>query len=282
MSWFRWVAAWVIAIACAAHVVGVRMLVVSGNSMSPSIRDGDLVLTVRLWLGDSVGDIVLLKRPSDGQLLLHRVIEQGEGWRRTKGDASLQPDAERISDSAVLGGLAAVIPTGLLTSLPLQHVAAQFSAGSRVGLSITSASGARVEIGAPVLSGTDALGQLLPGGRATWLLTLTPCPTGIAGECSGTTNTLRIDPNRFVPSSMGGVARSLRATSTCRPLGTTTWTASADFFTATWSAANLATGRLATLSSGAAAIECQVQVTLLGDLTAANSGMVLPLRWGPE
>lgn len=282
MSWFRWVAAWVIAIACAAHVVGVRMLVVSGNSMSPSIRDGDLVLTVRLWLGDSVGDIVLLKRPSDGQLLLHRVIEQGEGWRRTKGDASLQPDAERISDSAVLGGLAAVIPTGLLTSLPLQHVAAQFSAGSRVGLSITSASGARVEIGAPVLSGTDALGQLLPGGRATWLLTLTPCPTGVAGECSGTTNTLRIDPNRFVPSSMGGVARSLRASSTCRPLGTTTWTASSDFFTATWSAANLATGRLATLSSGAAAIECQVQVTLLGDLTAANSGMVLPLRWGPE
>ena len=50
--------------------------------MSPSIRDGDLVLTARLWLGSSVGDVVLVKRSSDGQLLLHRVIEEGEGPRR--------------------------------------------------------------------------------------------------------------------------------------------------------------------------------------------------------
>jgi hypothetical protein len=250
--------------------------------MSPSIRDGDLVLTARLWLGSSVGDIVLVGRPSDGQLLLHRVIEEGEGWRRTKGDASLSPDAERISDAAVLGGLAAVIPTGLLTSLPLEQVATQFSAGRQVGLSITSASGARVEMGAPVFSGTDAQGQLLPGGRATWVLTLTPCPTGVAGECARATNTLRIDPERFALSATSGLARSLRITSTCRPVGTTTWTASADLFTAAWSAANLATGRLASLSAGAAAIECQVQVTLLGSLAAASSALALPLRWGPE
>lgn len=282
MSRIRWAVAWVIALAFAMQFAELRLLVVSGNSMSPSIRDGDLVVTARLVFGGSVGDIVLLKRPSDGQLLLHRVIEQGEGWRRTKGDASLQPDAERISDSAVLGGLAAVIPTGLLTSLPLQHVAAQFSAGSRVGLSITSAPGARAELGAPVLSGTDVLGQLLPGGRATWFLTLTPCPTGGAGECAGVTNTLRIDPDRFAASGTIGAARSLRITSSCRPLGTTTWTASADLFTATWDAANLATGRLASHAAGAAAIECQVQLTLLGELTATNSAVALPLRWGPE
>jgi hypothetical protein len=102
------------------------------------------------------------------------------------------------------------------------------------------------------------------------------------GECAGATNTLRIDPDRFVLNGTSGAVRSLRITSSCRPLGTTTWTASADLFTATWSAANLATGRLATLSAGADAIECQVKVTLLGELTAANSAMVLPLRWGPE
>jgi hypothetical protein len=272
----------VIAIACATQLAGLRLLVVSGSSMSPSIRDGDLVLTARLWLGGSVGDIVLVKRPGDGQLLLHRVIEEGEGWRRTKGDASLSPDAERISDAAVLGGLAAVIPTGLLTSLPLEQVATQFSAGRQVGLSVTSASGARVEMGAPMLSGADAQGQLLPGGRATWVLTLTPCPTGVAGECAGATNTLRIDPNRFVLSATSGLARSLRITSTCRPVGATIWTASADLFTAAWSAASLATGRLASLSAGAAAIECQVQVTLLGSLAAASSALTLPLRWGPE
>jgi hypothetical protein len=282
MSRTRWAAAWVIAIACGMQLAGFQLFVVSGNSMSPSIRDGDLVLTARLWLGASVGDIVLLQRPSDGQLLLHRVIEQGAGWRRTKGDASLSPDAERITDAAVLGGLAAVIPTGLLTSLPLQQVATQFSAGRQVGLSITSASGARAEMGAPVLSGTDAQGQLLPGGRATWSLTLTPCPTGVAGECAGATNTLRIDPNRFALISTSGLARSLRITSTCRPVAATAWTNSADLFTAAWSAANPATGRLATLSAGAAAIECQVQATLLGSLAAASSALSLPLRWGPE
>ena len=282
MSRARWAAAWALTIALAIQLAGLRLLVVSGNSMGPSIRDGDLVITMRLWLSGEVGDIVLVERPSDGQLLLHRVIEEGEGWRRTKGDASLSPDAERITDAAVLGGLAAVIPTGLITSFPLDLVAAQFSAGRRINVGITSAPGARVEMSGPTLVGADALGQLLPGGRATWTLTLTPCPTGVAGECAGTTNTLRVDPDRFAPIATSGIARSLRLTSTCRPVGSTTWTASADLFTAAWSATNLATGRLASLSAGAAASECQIQVTLLGSITAANATISLPLRWGPE
>ena len=266
----------------ATQLAGLRMLVVTGNSMGPSIQNGDLVITARVWRGGEVGDVVLVERPSDGQLLLHRVIEQGAGWRRTQGDASLSPDAERIADAAVLGGLAAVIPTSLLASLPLDLVAAQFSAGRNVSVGITSALGARVQMSGPTLVGANALGQLLPGGRATWTLTLTPCPTGVAGECAGTTNTLRVDPDRFAPIATSGIARSLRLTSTCRPVGSTTWTASADLFTAAWSAANLATGRLASLSAGAAASECQIQVTLLGSITAANATISLPLRWGPE
>ena len=266
----------------ATQLAGLRMLVVTGNSMGPSIQNGDLVITARVWRGGEVGDVVLVERPSDGQLLLHRVIEQGAGWRRTQGDASLSPDAERIADAAVLGGLAAVIPTSLLASLPLDLVAAQFSAGRNVNVGITSALGARVQMSGPTLVGANALGQLLPGGRATWTLTLTPCPTGMAGECAGATNTLRIDPDRFTPIATSAIARSLRLTSTCRPVGSTTWTASADLFTAAWSAANLATGRLASLSAAAAASECQIQVTLLGSITAANATISLPLRWGPE
>ncbi len=281
MSRTCWGAA-VLALILVAQLAGLRVLVVSGNSMSPSIRDGDLVLTAQLWRGGEVGDVVLVERSSDGQLLLHRVIERGAGWRRTQGDASLSPDAERIVDAAVLGGLAAVIPTGLLASLPLDLVAAQFSAGRNVNVGITSALGARVEMSGPTLVGADAYGQLLPGGRATWTLTLTPCPTGVAGECAGTTNTLHIDPDRFAPIATSGIARSLRLTSTCRPVGSTTWTASADLFTAAWSATNLATGRLTSLSAGAAASECQIQVTLLGSITAANATISLPLRWGPE
>ena len=144
MSRARWCAA-ALTLLLATQLAGLRILVVSGNSMSPSIRDGDLVFTARLWRGGEVGDVVLVERPSDGQLLLHRVIEQGAGWRRTQGDASLSPDAERIADAAVLGGLAAVIPTGLLASLPLNLVAAQFIARRNVNVGITSALGARVE-----------------------------------------------------------------------------------------------------------------------------------------
>ena len=281
MSRTNWGAA-ALALLLTAQLAGLRMLVVTGNSMGPSIQNGDLVITARVWRGGEVGDVVLVERPSDGQLLLHRVIEQGAGWRRTQGDASLSPDAERIADAAVLGGLAAVIPTSLLASLPLDLVAAQFSAGRSVNVGITSALGARVQMSGPTLVGTDAHGQLLPGGRATWTLTLTPCPTGVAGECAGATNTLRMDPDRFAPIATSAIARSLRLTSTCRPVGSTTWTASADLFTAAWSAANLATGRLASLSAGAAASECQIQVTLLGSITAANATISLPLRWGPE
>ena len=281
MSRTGWGAA-ALTLVLATQIAGFRVLVVTGNSMGPSIRNGDLVITARLWRGGEVGDVVLVERPSDGQLLLHRVIQRGAGWRRTQGDASLSPDTERISDAAVLGGLAAVIPTGLLASLPLDLVAAQFSAGRHVNVGITSALGARVEMSGPTLVGADALGKLLPGGRATWTLTLTPCPTGVAGECAGTTNTLRIDPDRLAPIATSGIARSLRLTSTCRPVGSTTWTASADLFTAAWSAANLATGRLASLSAGATASECQIQVTLLGSITAANATISLPLRWGPE
>ena len=271
-----------LALVLTTQLAGFRLLVVSGNSMGPSIRNGDLVITARLWPGGEVGDVVLVERPSDGQLLLHRVMEQGAGWRRTQGDASLSPDAERISDAAVLGGLVAVIPTGLIAPPPLGQVATQFSSGRRVGLSIAAAPGARAEVSAPAINGADALGQLLPGGRATWTLTLTPCPTGVAGECAGTTNTLRIDPDRFAPLATSGLARSLRLTTTCRSVGSTTWINSADLFTAVWGAANPATGRLTALYAGVGTSECQLRVTLLGSMSAVSSALALPLRWGPE
>jgi hypothetical protein len=282
MNRVRQVAGCALALIVVVHVVGVRVLVVTGNSMAPSIRDGDLVMTTRFGGGSGVGTIVLVQRPSDGQLLLHRVIEEGDGWRRTQGDASLSPDAEHIPDAAVLGTLAAVVPAGLIPRLQFNAAAAQFSTDRRIDLGVTSASGARAVLSGPVLVGADALGQLLPGGRATWMFTLTPCPVGLGGECTGATNTLRIDPVRFTALATGGLARSIRLTATCRAAGTTTWIDSADLFTAAWSLTNLTTGRLATLSAGAGTSECQVQVTLLGSIAAANSVLTLPLRWGPE
>ncbi len=276
------------ALFCALAVVlfvqaaGVRVLAVSGSSMAPLIRNGDVVLITRAWSGGNVGDIVLVQRPSDGELLLHRVIDRDRGWRTTKGDASSSPDSERIPETKLLGGLALVIPTGLLGSLPVGGVSAQFTDARTTGLVIASAPGARAQIEAPLLLGGDAAGQLLPGGSATWNLTLGPCPLGLAGECAGSTSTLRIDPTRFSEIAASGLARSLRISTRCRALGESSWTTSADLFTSAWSAANPLTGRLASLAHGSPPQECQVSVTLLGSLAAASSAMQLPLRWGPE
>jgi signal peptidase I len=264
------------------QAAGVRVLAVSGNSMAPLIRNGDVVLIARAWSGGNVGEIVLVQRPSDGELLLHRVIDRDRGWRTTKGDASSSPDSERIPETKLLGGLALVIPTGLLGSLPINGVLAQFTDARTTGLVITSAPGARAQIEAPLLLGGDAAGQLLPGGSATWSLTLSPCPLGLAGECAGSTSTLRIDPTRFPEIAASGIARSLRISTRCRALGGSSWTTSADLFTSAWSAANPLTGRLASLTHGSPPQECQVSVTLLGSLAAASSAMQLPLRWGPE
>lgn len=276
------------ALFCALAVVlfvqaaGVRVLAVSGNSMAPLIRNGDVVLITRAWSGGNVGDIVLVQRPSDGELLLHRVIDRDRGWRTTKGDASSSSDSERIPETKLLGGLALVIPTGLLGSLPVGGVSAQFTDARTTGLVIASAPGARAQIEAPLLLGGDADGQLLPGGSATWNLTLGPCPLGLAGECAGSTSTLRIDPTRFPEIAASGIARSLRISTRCRALGGSSWTTSADLFTSAWSAANPLTGRLASLAHGSPPQECQVSITLLVSLAAASSAMQLPLRWGPE
>jgi hypothetical protein len=264
------------------QAAGVRLLAVSGNSMAPLIRNGDVVLIARAWSGGNVGEIVLVQRPSDGELLLHRVIDRDRGWRTTKGDASSSPDSERIPETKLLGGLALVIPTGLLGSLPINGVLAQFTDARTTGLVITSAPGARAQIEAPLLLGGDAAGQLLPSGSATWSLTLSPCPLGLAGECAGSTSTLRIDPTRFPEIAASGIARSLRISTRCRALGGSSWTTSADLFTSAWSAANPLTGRLASLAHGSPPQECQVSITLLGSLAAASSAMQLPLRWGPE
>lgn len=264
------------------QAAGVRVLAVSGNSMAPLIRNGDVVLIARAWSGGNVGEIVLVQRPSDGELVLHRVIDSDRGWRTTKGDASSSPDSERIPETKLLGGLALVIPTGLLGSLPIGGVSAQFTDARTTGLVIASAPGARAQIEAPLLLGGDADGQLLPGGSATWNLTLSPCPLGLAGECAGSTSTLRIDPTRFPEIAASEIARSLRISTRCRALGGSSWTTTADLFTSAWSAANPPTGRLASLAHGSPPQECQVSVTLLGSLAAVSSTMQLPLRWGPE
>ncbi len=68
-------------------------LPVTGGSMSPHVRSGD-VLTLapiddrRLRLGD----VVAFPRP-EGRLVIHRVVALEEGRLRTRGDAASRADA---------------------------------------------------------------------------------------------------------------------------------------------------------------------------------------------
>ncbi len=66
---------------------------VTGGSMSPCLRDADLLTLAPI--GDrrvGLGDVVAFPRP-DGRLVIHRVVARAGGRVRTRGDAASQADA---------------------------------------------------------------------------------------------------------------------------------------------------------------------------------------------
>ncbi len=70
--------------------LGVGAAVVLSDSMAPALRTNDLVL-VRAADSFEVGDVVVFQ---EGRILvIHRVIELGEGELTTQGDANDEPDA---------------------------------------------------------------------------------------------------------------------------------------------------------------------------------------------
>ncbi|MFM8278840.1 MAG: S24/S26 family peptidase [Candidatus Limnocylindrus sp.] len=250
--------------------------------MAPLIQQGDLVITSSLGAIDvGPGGIILARRygGAPGELLLHRVVARGAGWRVTKGDANQTSDAGRVADSAVAGRLLAIIPLRLFTAL--NSVAAAFAGHEHIGVSISSAVGATVTVESVALSGADATGRILPGGSATWRVLLTPCrPT--VGSCP-LTQQLRIDASGFSPmfeGSVGALARALRITTRCQDTSAVdaVWVDTADIFTADWLATNPETGILATTSSP---LRCDIQVAVLGSVPAQGLTLTLPLLWGP-
>lgn len=73
-----------------------------GSSMSPLIRDGDLVTVSCLDAdGHSLGRVIVTL-PPDGRLAVHRVVGVGRGGVVTKGDGLGSPDAT-VDPAAVIG-----------------------------------------------------------------------------------------------------------------------------------------------------------------------------------
>jgi signal peptidase I len=277
-----------LSVALLSAAFGLRLLIVEGESMAPTIHSGDLVVTAALPLAvfGGPGSIVLRgeRSGSPNGWLLHRVIQRGDGWRRTAGDASISPDAGVVEDRDVHGLLVAVIPVAPLSEILGQmfdRVGAAFTARRPIGFSAASATVAALSIESISTVGADAGGRLLPGGRVTASLLL--------GWSKSSPHVLQIDPAAFsayAGSSNAGVkalARSLRIETRCRDatIQTSSWWAASDLLTAEWSASISSTGELLRVDPAAwpAGVRCEVAVTLLGNLGAQLAALQLPLSW---
>lgn len=84
---------------------------VSGSSMEPALRSGDVVI-VRRGRPASRGDIVLVRSEGHGPVL-HRVVGVApDGSVVTKGDANWASDVGTSTPQAVSGSVSVVIPVG--------------------------------------------------------------------------------------------------------------------------------------------------------------------------
>lgn len=272
----------------ALSMCGARISLVEGESMAPTIRAGDAVVTLSQPFGaPSVGSVLLVE--SDGRRLLHRLARYEEGSLWMKGDASASGDSRPVSSSDVLGTLAVVIPTSYLYRA--LRATAQFTAELPVSMSISSAAGVSAEQGPKYTFGADAQGRLLPGAYALWSVLLSACSDTL-GACPGS-YALRIHPTQFavllppvgsVGTPAQSLARALRITTRCQSVGGSgAWNETSDLFTAEWSEANGSSGLLA-MHQGAVAqggIRCEVKALLLGSLPASGGSFTLPLSWGP-
>ena len=272
----------------ALSMCGARISLVEGESMAPTIRAGDAVVTLSQPFGTpSVGSVLLVE--SEGRRLLHRLARYEEGSLWMKGDASVSGDSRPVNSSDVLGTLAVVIPTSHLYRA--LRATAQFTAELPVSMSISSASGVSAKQGPKYTFGADAQGRLLPGAYALWSVLLSACSDTL-GACPGS-YALRIDPTQFavllppvgsVGTPAQALARALRITTRCQSVGGSgAWNETSDLFTAEWSEANGSSGLLATHQGAVAqgGVRCEVKALLLGSLPASGGSFTLPLSWGP-
>jgi signal peptidase I len=102
------------AVAIAALVVvasGLGLVVVTGDSMRPAIRAGDMAIYMRPQVLD-VGDVVVYEL-GDSTRVIHRVASvEGTDSVRTRGDANSAVDRESLDVGRVRGRIVAVVPSG--------------------------------------------------------------------------------------------------------------------------------------------------------------------------
>ena len=121
------------------HVI--RSLAV-GNSMSPSIKKGDLLVVKPLLLEEAeIGEIVAFRRDeSQSVLTTHRVIqkgkERGQRYIITKGDRNPYRDFPLLSSQELLGKVTGIERNGQVISLesPFYRIRGYLMARLSLGL----------------------------------------------------------------------------------------------------------------------------------------------------
>jgi signal peptidase len=92
---------------------GVRFYAVESGSMSPALRQGDLVVDAPTTATTSyrVGDIITF-HPTPGYTVTHRIVAVDAAGISTKGDANQTDDLGQIPSTSVAGRVIAVVPFG--------------------------------------------------------------------------------------------------------------------------------------------------------------------------
>lgn len=90
-----------------------RSYEVTGGSMFPALKEGDLILIRKVDVSTiNVGDVVTVK--PGNTLYTHRVVEKLEGGFILKGDANEDPDWNLIEPSQIVGKVVFVFPFSFL------------------------------------------------------------------------------------------------------------------------------------------------------------------------
>ena len=83
--------------------------VVEGDSMEPTLHDGDLVVVKKANIEDvKVGDVIVFHEPREkSKIIIHRVVGRvkvrGQVFLRTKGDNNSKPDPWLVSEEDLIG-----------------------------------------------------------------------------------------------------------------------------------------------------------------------------------
>lgn len=89
-----------------------------GFSMSPFVKNGDVLTVFPLSGRPRLGDVVAFAHPGTGKLVIHRVVAKRDGIYLTRGDSAERDDGP-IMEADILGYITKVERNGKEVSLGL-------------------------------------------------------------------------------------------------------------------------------------------------------------------